>query len=162
MQLSKQRTTLVVVTVLVAVLVAVTTVFSTTSTETEQVRFHSNDTVLAILTVEIADTPRERETGLMNRSTLPEGYGMLFVFPQEKPRAFWMKHTYIPLDIVFLNADRDVINVEQADPQPNTSEHELTRYRSDAPARYVIEARQGFAAQHGIRPGTRVTWNRDS
>lgn len=108
------------------------------------------------VTLEVADNQTERAKGLMNRESLCSSCGMLFVFPDSEYRVFWMKNTSIPLDIIFISEDREVINIEQADPQPNTSDENLTRYRSDAPARYVIEVNQGFAEEKGIREGTEV------
>jgi uncharacterized membrane protein (UPF0127 family) len=106
--------------------------------------------------LEIANSSAERSKGLMNRESLCSSCGMLFIFPDSEYRAFWMKNTSIPLDIIFISEDREVINVEQADPEPNTADENLTRYRSDAPARYVIEVNQGFAEEKGIREGTEV------
>lgn len=156
------RTALIGVAVLVATVALLAIFLSAEDTETRTATFHINDTVIASLSVEVVDTPDERKAGLMNRSTLPPGHGMLFVFPKAELRSFWMKHTYLPLDIIFLNAEKQVINVEQADPQPNDPEAALKQYRSDAPAQYVIEARQGFAERHGVGPGTTVAWNRDT
>ena len=56
--------------------------------------------------VEIADSPEEQATGLMNRTALTEDRGMLFVFPGEEVRSFWMKNTPLPLDLVFIDADK--------------------------------------------------------
>ncbi|MDY6776759.1 MAG: DUF192 domain-containing protein [Candidatus Nanohaloarchaea archaeon] len=101
------------------------------------------------LQVVVADTPGERRKGLMNRSSVPCD-GMLFVFPGEAPRTFWMKHTRIPLDIVFLTSEGRVLNVEHADP-PDGGEPEL--YRSDGDSMYVLEIPRGYAARYGIAEG---------
>lgn len=99
----------------------------------------------------VADEPAERRTGLMNRSAVPRD-GMLFVFPGERPRTFWMKHTRVPLDMVFVAGNGTVLNVERAAVPEDPSSPE-TRYRSDGPARYVIELAQGDAERYGIRGG---------
>jgi uncharacterized membrane protein (UPF0127 family) len=112
--------------------------------------------VLATATLEVADEVRERERGLMGRESLPAGRGMLFEFPDEAPRSFWMKDTYVPLDIVFLDADGVVLNVESADPEPGVADDDLRRYRSDGPAQHVVEVERGFAAANGVEPGTGV------
>lgn len=70
-----------------------------------------------------------------------------------------MKDTYLPLDIIFINGSRQVTNVEQAAPEPDTPEENLTIYRSQRPARYVVETRQGWAEAQGITPGTSVEWH---
>ncbi|MFB6190661.1 MAG: DUF192 domain-containing protein [Candidatus Nanohaloarchaea archaeon] len=110
------------------------------------------------LTLEVADSPEEWERGLMERQRLAENHGMLFVFPGERRRVFWMKNTYIPLDIIFIDAHGQVINVEQATPEPGVPEDELTLYRSDAPAKYVVEVNQGFAEKNGIGPGSQFSF----
>lgn len=111
------------------------------------------------LSLEVADSPREIERGLMFRSSLAEDRGMLFVFPDERRRVFWMKNTYIPLDIIFLDSSRTVVDVDRAEPEPDTPEEELTRYWSDSPAKYVIETNRGFSREHGIEEGTVVSFN---
>ncbi|MDY6761457.1 MAG: DUF192 domain-containing protein [Candidatus Nanohaloarchaea archaeon] len=107
------------------------------------------------LTVAVADTPEERRTGLMDRVSIPYD-GMLFVFPEAAPRTFWMKDTHIPLDIVFIGQDGKVLNVAAAAPVQEKPDAGLTRYRSDGPAKYVLEVRQGDARQLGLEPGAEV------
>lgn len=155
--------------VIVAVLVTVITVFLIAvgftalsppdTVDSRTVQFLSDDSIAATVTVEIADTPDERKQGLMNRTELPDNHGMLFIFPNERPRTFWMKNTEIPLDIIFLDAQRRVINVEQANPEPDIPPENMTLYTSDRPAQYVIELEQGFAERHDIGPGTIAHWN---
>ena len=66
-----------------------------------------------IFQLEIADTKEKRETGLMNRRSMPPNRGMLFVFETSGYYPFWMKNTYIPLDIIWLNEDKEVIYIKQ-------------------------------------------------
>lgn len=106
--------------------------------------------------LEVANAPEERRIGLMNRESLELDRGMIFVYPDEGPRAFWMKNTLIPLDMVFLDSEFRVLNVETAQPQPNASEVDLNRYRSDGEAQYVLEFNAGFAAEHGIEAGDQL------
>lgn len=138
--------------------IILTTVSPPDSVEQRTVQFISNGTLTATVSVEIADTPEERQQGLMGRTDLPENHGMLFVYEDERPRVFWMKQTEIPLDIIFLDAQKRVINVEQADPEPGVPPEQLERYTSDRPAQYVIELEQGFSEQHGIGPDTIAQW----
>lgn len=109
--------------------------------------------------LEIADTPEERLRGLMYRRSLEENHGMLFIFPEEKKRSFWMKNTYIPLDIIYLNENKTIVDIDLADPQPNTSEENLKLYPSEKPAKYVIEMNQGFSENNSVDVGDRVEWN---
>lgn len=103
--------------------------------------------------LEIADTESEKEEGLMNRETLPEDRGMLFVFSEEDYRSFWMKNTSIPLDMVFMDSNFEVLNIEEADPEPETSKEELDIYESEDPARYVLEVNQNRSGDIGLQKG---------
>ncbi|MFO7793708.1 MAG: DUF192 domain-containing protein [Candidatus Nanohaloarchaea archaeon] len=107
--------------------------------------------------VEIADTPEEREKGLMNRENVGENEGMLFVYEEEDYRSFWMKNTFIPLDIIFLDSNLEVINIEKANPEPNTSDDNLQRYRSESPAQYVLEINQNRSEEIGLEKGSEMS-----
>ncbi len=108
------------------------------------------------LRLEVADKYEERRKGLMHRHTLEEETGMLFIFPGERDRSFWMKNTFIPLDIIFADSNGTIVKIHEAEPQPFTGEKNLRRYRSGTPAKYVIETRQGFSRKHGIEEGDTV------
>lgn len=103
------------------------------------------------LTVEVVDTFDQRATGLMNRFSLQPDRGMLFVFDRPQPLAFWMKNTFIPLSIAFVDANGSIINIEDMQPQDEST------HWSKASALYAIEARQGWFAARGIAPGVKVT-----
>lgn len=107
------------------------------------------------LRVEVVDTLEKQERGLMFRQSLPENEGMLFVYREPQELAFWMRNTFIPLDIVFVGADGIILNIHQARPLD-----ESVLYRSAGSAKYVIETNQGWFSRHGIRPGDRVTFGR--
>ncbi len=103
------------------------------------------------VTVELARHVEERTFGLMYRRELAPEAGMLFLFEENAPRAFWMKNTLIPLDMLFIDdAGRVVGLVERAEP--------LTTSPRDpgVPSRYVLEVNGGWAARHGVRPGDRI------
>jgi uncharacterized membrane protein (UPF0127 family) len=101
--------------------------------------------------VEVASTPQTRATGLMNRFSLQQDHGMLFVFESPQPLAFWMKNTYIPLSIAFVDADGKIVNIEDMQPQDESV------HVSRAPALYAIEMRRGWFASKGITAGDKVT-----
>ncbi|MGF1553196.1 MAG: DUF192 domain-containing protein [Paracoccaceae bacterium] len=101
--------------------------------------------------VEIADDPQERERGLMFRQSLAPEAGMLFLFDAPRRAGFWMRNTFVSLDIVFLAEDGRVLNVA-ADAVPFSEEMLL----SDGEAAAVLEVNAGEAARHGIGPGTQV------
>lgn len=103
------------------------------------------------LEVEIADTSPLRTRGLMWRTELPEGTGMLFIFPAETVQSFWMRNTLIPLDMVFLDRARRVVGVVQW-AEPRT----LTSRSVGKPALYVLEVPGGWASRHGVRAGSTV------
>jgi len=111
---------------------------------------HAGSTV-ASFHVEIADTTAERSRGLMYRDTLADGWGMLFVYPDEAKRSFWMKNTYIPLDMIFISDAGRVVNVVH-DTEPQSE----SLYSSSGPARYVLEVNAGTAESVGIEAGMQV------
>lgn len=122
--------------------------------------FSTDGSELTWANLEVADNETERAEGLMNTTDLGKHEGMLFIFPDQEMRSFWMKNTLIPLDMIFLNEDREVINVETAYPEPNTSDEDLKIYRSERPAKYVIEVNAGFAENYSITEGTKISWRR--
>ncbi len=102
------------------------------------------------VTAEVATTPDERARGLMQRFSLQPDHGMLFVFERAEPLAFWMKNTFIPLSIAFIGSDGKIINVEDMQPQTETT------HWSKGPARYALEMKKGWFAEKGIGPGAVV------
>jgi uncharacterized membrane protein (UPF0127 family) len=106
--------------------------------------------------VEVADTFKQREIGLMNRTELAERAGMLFVFEQTSEQAFWMKNTLIPLDIVFIDENFRIANIARQ-AQPCYEEH-CPIYSSGVEIRYVLELKGGAADKLGIKEGDKVTW----
>jgi hypothetical protein len=107
-------------------------------------RIRINDTELAI---EVAATEEQRMQGLMGRSTLSEGTGMLFIFERPQILSFWMKNTIIPLSIGFFDKNHCLINIEDMDPPKNG---ELRLYKSKKPALYALEVPQGWFERHQI------------
>ena len=101
-------------------------------------------------TLEVADEDKEREVGLMNRRSMPADHGMIFVFPREERLSFYMKNTYVPLDIIYVDSEGDVVSIHQMQPL------DVTSIPSRAPAKYAIELNQGAAARAGVKPGDRL------
>lgn len=102
-------------------------------------------------TVELADTQEKQALGLMFRDSLPDDHGMLFVFPSEGLRGFWMKNTRIPLDIMYFDADLKLVSVAE-NAQPCRTQR-CPSYPSAGPARYVLELNAGKAAELDLRQG---------
>lgn len=103
-----------------------------------------------VLQVEVADDEQERARGLMYRDALAAGHGMVFVYPDERERGFWMRNTRVPLSIAFMDAQGRIVRL--ADMQP----FDETTTRSLAPALYALEVPQGWFAEQGVAIGDRV------
>jgi uncharacterized membrane protein (UPF0127 family) len=103
-----------------------------------------------MVNAEIADEPAEYAQGLMERGSLPEGRGMLFVFNDEVPRSFWMKNTLIPLDIMFFDEKGGFVSSTSMVP---CEENPCPLYSSGAPAMYALEVPGGFVQQNQIGKG---------
>ncbi len=101
--------------------------------------------------VEIAQKHEDRMRGLMYRTSMGDGAGMLFVFEEEQKLQFWMKNTCIPLDMIFLSADGVIVGIEE-----NTPTLSLASFGPRCHARYVLEVNAGWARKTGVRPGMRV------
>ncbi len=110
------------------------------------------------LVLELARTEAERNRGLMFRSRLEEGRGMLFIFEEAGRPAFWMKNTYLSLDILFLSDDGEVVDLFER--LPPCALEPCPRYAPGSPVRYVLEVNAGFVARHSVRKGDRVRFER--
>ncbi len=100
-----------------------------------------------VVRTEIADTQAEQRRGLMERTELAEDAGMLFVFPREQPRSFWMRNTLIPLSIAYIDSDGRIVDIKDMQPLDETS------VPSAEPAQYALEVNQGFFEARGIEVG---------
>lgn len=96
---------------------------------------------------EVVSTPEQRATGLMNRFSLQPDHGMLFVFEQSQPLGFWMKNTFIPLSIAFIDVDGKIVNIEDMRPQDEST------HWSRGVALYALEMKQGWFAGKKIAAG---------
>jgi uncharacterized membrane protein (UPF0127 family) len=111
-----------------------------------------------ILYVELADTPEKQAHGLMFRTTIKKNEGMLFVFPTERKRTFWMKNTFIPLSIGFFDGNRILVDVQQMKPVRSIVEVPSKRYVSAKPAKYALEVSLGWFEENGVKKGTRFSF----
>lgn len=102
------------------------------------------------LEVEIADTPDKSARGLMFRTTLAEGKGMLFIFENEQTRAFWMKNTFVPLSIGYFNSKKELVDIQDMKPVTSEMETNPPSYPSAVPAMYALEVPQGWFQKHKI------------
>jgi uncharacterized protein len=101
----------------------------------------------------IADTAERQTQGLMFVRDLPAERGMLFIEPAARPMAFWMKNTYIELDMLFIDADHRIVKIAARAPP-----FSLATISSDSPVIAVLEIKGGEAARRGIRVHDRVSW----
>ena len=101
--------------------------------------------------VELAATPEQREHGLMYRRELPEGQGMLFDFERDQEVSFWMRNTYIPLDMIFIRGDGRILRIAE-----NTEPLSTGIISSRGLAKGVLEVIAGTAQKYGIAPGDQV------
>jgi uncharacterized membrane protein (UPF0127 family) len=115
-----------------------------------------NGDTLAAFRLELAETTAETTQGMMFRRSVPEGTGMLFIMPEERFQSFWMRNTYVPLDIIYVSSDGRVVSI-QANAQPMNE----TPLPSEGPAKYVLEIAGGRSAALGIIPGTQLLWKRN-
>lgn len=101
--------------------------------------------------VELASTPEHRRTGLMFQLSMPADHGMLFDFEKPNPVAMWMKNTYIPLDIIFIDSAGLVVHIAK-----NTEPHSLDTISSGRPVRAVLEINGGLSDRLGFKVGDRI------
>jgi uncharacterized membrane protein (UPF0127 family) len=106
--------------------------------------------------IEVADQPETIRRGLMERTSLAEGAGMLFIFDDDKPRTFWMKNTLIPLDILFFAVDGSFVRARTMVP---CERDPCALYDSIEPARFALEVPRGFVEAHRIDRGWRMVRN---
>ena len=101
--------------------------------------------------LELARSPQEMQRGLMFRKQLDESAGMLFIYQKDGDHHFWMKNTYLPLDMLFISANGEVLGiVENVEPMTTVS-------RSvGIPSRYVLELNAGYCRRHGVQVGTKI------
>lgn len=105
--------------------------------------------------VEISDTPIKQAYGLMDRKSLGKGSGMLFVWEDEEVRSFWMKNTFIPLDMIFIDENLTIVDINK-NALPCT---ECISYDSKRPAKYVLEINGGLSDKLGINVGDGVQYD---
>jgi len=118
------------------------------------VKASHKDTIQQI-DIEIADNDHTRSQGLMYRASLPNNAGMLFIFENEQKQSFWMKNTYIPLDIIFVNSTMEIVSISE-----NCQPFAEWSIASEKPALYVVEVNAGFCYKNGIGVGDRIKFDR--
>ena len=113
---------------------------------------HEGDT-LAVIDIEIADNEQKTAQGLMYRNAMPRNAGMLFLMPREDIQSFWMRNTYIPLDMIFVNSNKEIVTIHA-----NTTPMNENSYISKAPALYVVEVNAGYCNKNNIKEGDKIEY----
>lgn len=114
------------------------------------------DSIIATLDIEIADDEYKTQTGLMYRHSMAANHGMLFIFPKEERRSFYMKNTEIPLDIIYLNSKKEITSI-----QKNAKAYDETSLPSETPSQYVLEVNAGLSETWNLQKGDRMKFNRN-
>ena len=102
------------------------------------------------INAEVASNQKNRMQGLMHRRAMQANEGMLFVFTQEERHCMWMRNTFLPLSVAFLDANGLILNIEDMEPQTEDN------HCAAAPARFALEMNKGWFAGKGIKPGQRI------
>ena len=105
--------------------------------------------------IEIADNNYERALGLMYRKSMADTLGMLFIMKYFEPQSFWMKNTFISLDIIYMDADFRIVKIQR-----NTEPRSTKSIPSYKKAKYVVEVVAGFCRKHKIRKGDYINYFR--
>ena len=120
------------------------------SDESGAEKLHTLTINSAKLKVEIARTPQEKMQGLMFRKSLPEAQGMLFIYEDSDIRSFWMKNTYIPLSLAYIDENCQILQLVDMKPLEEKS------YLSAKPAQFVLEVNQGWFEKNNVKVGDTV------
>ena len=119
------------------------------------ISIYNGDKIIKI-NAEIADDSNEIARGLMFREKLDKNSGMLFIFKNEYYQTFWMKNTLIPLDMIFINSSKKIVDIKLAVP---CLRDPCLLYRSSRPSKYVLELNGNFTIRNNIKIGDSITLN---
>lgn len=114
-----------------------------------------NGDTLGTIAIEIAETPTALGRGLMGRRSLPSRSGMLFIMEDTDTTGFWMRNTPLPLDIIFVGPDSQVVSIAR-----RTTPYSDESIQPEAPKKFVVEVRAGQAERLGITDSTKIAWER--
>ncbi len=122
--------------------------------EGELTIFKASDSTKVALNIEISDTDFDIQTGLMYRNSMENNQGMLFVFDNETERFFYMKNTKIPLDLIYINTNRNIVSF-----QKHAKPFDESSLPSNAPAQYVLEVNSGLVDTWNLSVGDSITFS---
>lgn len=124
--------------------------FAATKTENRKGFLYIDNEMLKI---EVAETADQITRGLMYRTEIPDDYGMLFIFKDERVRSFWMKNTFVDLSIGFFDKSKKLIDIQDMKAVKSEMEMNLPRYQSREPAQYALEVKKGWFERKKIKLG---------
>jgi len=113
------------------------------------------DSLITKLNIEFAESDYETQTGLMYRKSMQDNQGMLFIFQEERMHSFYMKHTEIPLDIIFIKADLTIASFQE-----NAKPFNETGLSSKVPIQYVLEVNAGLAEKWQLEIGDSINYQK--
>lgn len=116
----------------------------------------ANDSVIIKLDIEIADDEYSTQTGLMYRHSMDENQGMLFVFNDSRQRSFYMKNTEIPLDIIYINSEKEIVSI-----QKDTKPFDETSLPSEGATKFVLEVNAGLADKLKLVKGDKIQFTKN-
>lgn len=116
----------------------------------------NTDSIIKKLDIEFAEDDYETQTGLMYRTKLDTNQGMLFIFPNEQIRSFYMKNTKIPLDIIYINEEQQIVSF-----QKNAKPFDETPLPSGAPAKYVLEINAGLSDKWNLEVSDKIEFKKN-
>ena len=143
------------ITPLLLVILAILFAFYMQPNSMQEVQIHTKKTSYNLL-VEVSKSPKDLAQGLMERSSLTEQEGMLFVYDEDTNPSFWMKNMLIPLDILFIGNDGIIKHIEKEVPPCKVQDDQCIRYTALEPIRQVLELQSGFTSKYGVEIGDRV------
>ena len=121
---------------------------------TLQLKKAESDSLIATLDIEIADDDYQTQTGLMYRNSIADSQAMLFIFPNEISRSFYMKNTRFALDIIYISGDSTIVSF-----QKNAKPFDETSLPSNLPAKYVLEVNAGLSDTWKLQIGDKIVFN---
>ena len=113
------------------------------------------DQAITTIDIEIKADDMSRAEGMMWRKSMEDNQGMLFIMDRAEPQSFWMRNTYVPLDIIFISEEQRILNIRK-NAQPQT----LSPQTSQGDAKYVLEVIGGLSDKLGVKPGDRIEFER--
>ena len=145
------------ITPLLLVILAILFTFYMQPNSMQEIQIRSKKNSYNLL-VEVSKSPKDLAQGLMERSSLTEQEGMLFIYDEDTKPSFWMKNMLIPLDIIFIGSDGEIRHIEKEVPPCKVPDDQCIRYTSLEPIRQVLELQSGFTSKYGVEIGDIISF----